>query len=126
MTIDEAIEQLKINTGKEPLEISGSATRMADYFKALSIASEALEEKKNNTWISVKDRLPEKNKVVLCWAKNKTIQGGSNYMIGLCSNGFWFLESHEIGTCSGPVTDYEVLAWMPLPEPYRKDGAADE
>ena len=44
MKIEEAIEQLKINTGKEPLTISGSATRMADYFKALSIASEALEK----------------------------------------------------------------------------------
>lgn len=44
MTNEEAIEQLKINTGKEPLTISGSATRMAEYFKALAIASEALEK----------------------------------------------------------------------------------
>lgn len=44
MTNEEAIEQLKINIGKEPLSISGSATRMAEYFKALAIASEALEK----------------------------------------------------------------------------------
>ena len=80
-----------------------------------------------NKWNSVKDRLPEKNKVVLCWAKNKTIQGGSNYMIGLCSNGFWFLQSRdEIGVLTGPVIEHEVVAWMPLPEPYREEGAADE
>lgn len=44
MKIDEAIEELQINGKKEPLEISGSATRMMKYFKALAIASEALEK----------------------------------------------------------------------------------
>lgn len=84
-------------------------------------------EKQAEGWISVKDRLPEKNKVVLCWAENITIQGGGNRIIGLCSNGFWFLQSHgEIGMCSGPVTDYKVLAWMELPEPYREDGGLGE
>lgn len=44
MSNEEALEQLKINGTKEPLEISGSPTRMADYFKALDIASKALEK----------------------------------------------------------------------------------
>ena len=44
MSIEEAIEELKINTGKEPLEISGSARRMTKYFEALTTASEALEK----------------------------------------------------------------------------------
>jgi formamidopyrimidine-DNA glycosylase len=44
MTIEEAIEELKINAGKEPLEISGSARRMIKYFEALATASEALEK----------------------------------------------------------------------------------
>lgn len=74
-----------------------------------------------NKWISVKERLPEKNKVVLCWTKDKTIQGGSNYAIGLCSNNFWFLQSSEICTCRGPAINNKVLAWMPLPEPYREE-----
>ena len=43
MKIEEAIEELKINTGKEPLEISGSARRMTKYFEALAIAIETLE-----------------------------------------------------------------------------------
>ena len=40
----DAIEQLKINSGKEPLEISGNARRMIKYFEALATASEALEK----------------------------------------------------------------------------------
>lgn len=42
MSNEEALEQLKINGTKEPLEISGSPTRMANYFKALDIASKAI------------------------------------------------------------------------------------
>ena len=44
MTIEEAIEELRINGKKEPLEISGSAKRMTRYFEALAIAEEALEK----------------------------------------------------------------------------------
>ena len=44
MTNEEALEQLKINGTKEPLEISGSPTRMANYFKALDIASKVIKK----------------------------------------------------------------------------------
>ena len=44
MTINEAIEQLQINGTKEPLTLSGSPTRMANYFKALDMAVKALEK----------------------------------------------------------------------------------
>ena len=44
MTNEEALEQLKINGTKDPLEISGSPTRMANYFEALDIASKAIKK----------------------------------------------------------------------------------
>lgn len=44
MTKQEALEELKINTGKDPLEINGSARRMTKYFEAIATASEALEK----------------------------------------------------------------------------------
>lgn len=44
MTINEALEQLQINGTKEPLTLSGSPTRMANYFKALDMAVKALEK----------------------------------------------------------------------------------
>ena len=109
MKIEEAIEALKINGTKEPLTISGSATRMADYFKALSIASEALEREIKqptvNNWISVKDRLPEDNVRVLVYCEWECEH------IALRRHDKWVgeLENYE---------DDEVLAWMPLPNKY--------
>ena len=65
-------------------------------------------------WISVKDRLPENEKEVLCWYEyfrygnyNRMFQ---TFGIGYCINGHWGGEV-SIGTKS------RVLCWMPLPEP---------
>lgn len=78
-----------------------------------------VEEECNNGWIPVEDGLPKNNKPVLCWVKSTTIASGETYIIGSLDNGFWFLQAHEIGRHSFPVRDYRVIAWQPLPEPYR-------
>ena len=70
-------------------------------------------------WIPCSERLPENNKPCLCWVESTTIASGETFIIGSCSNGFWFLQTYEIGTHSFPVKDYKVVAWMPLPEPYK-------
>lgn len=46
--------------------------------------------------------------------------GGDCCFVGSCDNGFWFLQS-AIGTLSYP-TQYEVVAWQPLPEPFKQEG----
>ena len=69
-------------------------------------------------WIATKDKLPEKFKTVLCWARDKTIAGVETYILGSQDNGCWFLNTYDIGTQSYPVKDYEVVAWRELPEPY--------
>lgn len=112
MKIEEAIEELKINGTKEPLEISGSATRMMKYFKALDIAIEALEEKKNNTWVSVKDRLPPEPRI-----------GENGYIVqekNVCEpfSAYW---DGERWTDSNYEPIDDVIAWMPLPESYKED-----
>ena len=77
----------------------------------------------NNGWIPCKERLPENNKVVLCWVVSTTIASGETFIIGSCDCGFWFLQTYEIGHHHFPVKDYEVVAWQPLPAPYREGGA---
>lgn len=70
----------------------------------LKEAAECINPQPYN-WISVKDRLPEKDGMYLCLTmfKNKF-----NYQITLWGGKHWFW-------------GYDVCYWMPLPEP-PKDG----
>lgn len=86
--------------------------------KTIKIVNQLAEEY-NNAWVQTSERLPERNKNVLCWAKS-TARGGDCCFVGSCDNGFWFLQS-SIGTLSYP-TQYEVVAWRELPEPYQPKG----
>ena len=68
-------------------------------------------------WIPVKERLPENKETVLLTFKHfvsgNTIGLGS--MILLRGKTHWHVREQNLGT-------YDVLAWMPLPEPYKEDG----
>ena len=67
-------------------------------------------------WIPVTERLPEKNDVVLVWCESFAREFPC-YAIGSLEKGeFWFI-SLTCGRMSFPVTQREVVAWMPLPEP---------
>ena len=97
------------------------------YGEALSIVSEVEAEyinkstehiNKLNNWIPCSERLPDNNRIVLCYAESLA-RGADEMFVGSCDNGFWFLQS-SIGTESYP-TQYKVLAWMPVPELYRRE-----
>lgn len=70
-----------------------------------------------NHWISVKDRLPENHKLVLCYAQSTTGEGCC-YILGTLSNDeFWFLQAHDGHHLSFPNLHLVVTHWQPLPEP---------
>lgn len=60
-------------------------------------------------WIPVSERLPETDEIVLVTAKPK--KGLPNVNRAYYFNGFW----HGSGSMSN------VIAWMPLPEPYKEE-----
>ena len=69
-----------------------------------------------NKWISVKDRLPKDGEWVLCQLDDEFYD--ENTMMVLYHIDDWgekWVDGY-IGT-----EDYDVCAWMPLPEPYVKE-----
>ena len=73
---------------------------------ALAIAISALEKTK---WISVKDRLPEKNQAVLGWYKDNPFAGYTYGVVSWNGRGWVFVYAQRYVT--------NVTHWMQMPEP---------
>lgn len=76
-------------------------------------------------WISVKDRLPSENTLVLCYARSTTGEGNSYFLGAIAHGEFWFLKVNDIGHVSCPVLHWEVTHWQPLSDP-PKDGEQND
>lgn len=80
------------------------------------------EEEHNDVWIPCSERLPENDDDVLCWYEYRIMQGthegemNQKFEIGYYNKYFkrWGGE-----VSSG--RDCKVIAWKPLPEPYKED-----
>lgn len=80
------------------------------------------EEEHNDGWIPCTERLPENDDDVLCWYEYRIMQGthegemNQKFEIGYYNKYFkrWGGE-----VSSG--RDCKVIAWRPLPEPYKED-----
>lgn len=72
------------------------------------------QDEKENGWIPVSERLPEKHKDVIATVKYS----------GFCGMyGKWLKTAfiNDYGEWNGECIGGEVIAWMPLPEPYKED-----
>lgn len=103
------------------MEICGKPLDALEEFNQYSAIGtlEECREAMKNKWIPCCNRLPENNKSVLVWLESRTIRGGHIYSIGGYQNNVWFLRS-GIETESFPNLEWNVIAWMPLPEPYKE------
>ena len=94
--------------------------RLAEYEDTGLEPAEVLQLKKNTVqWIPVAERMPERNKSVLLCMKSRSSRTGMCIQTGSYDNGFWFIQG-AAGYESLATFEFHVLAWMPLPEPYRE------
>lgn len=88
--------------------------------EALRMAMKALEQTR---WIPVSERLPEENGQYLITVKYKPEASYENIYAehGEWTDGQW--DMFCFGHC-GEVED--IVAWMPLPEPYKAESEGEE
>ena len=111
MTREEAIEYLKradITVGQEV------KTKMAE---ALEMAISALSENKGE-WIPISERLPEVDQNVLATTRWGEVTIAERLNIG---PDCWFI-------CEGEANarTKDIVAWQPLPEPYKAESEDKE
>lgn len=85
--------------------------KLSDRITELKLENERLRKivLATQSWISVKDRLPEEDSRVLAFVENGIMI--ANYLEGW----FYYIENEDGDMC--PSDDIEVSYWMPLPEP---------
>ena len=97
----------------------GGQEETQDLAEALGVAAEAIKTLEQARWIFVSERLPKPQEIVLV-----TIKRWGRHDNDLFKN----LPEYTYSTsfaCYNPQFGFsdEVIAWMPLPEPYKEDKA---
>lgn len=107
----EEIEQKKekclniVKVEVEPIEITIHRER----YKGLCMAEEIIRKHMNDSWIPVEERLPEKEYYTALCVTDK-----NHYCVAVYNR--------EYGFRTGDIdAEGEIIAWMPLPEPYRPE-----
>lgn len=102
------------------------------YVELIDELQEAIEQdEKENGWIPVSERLPKDEKEYLVTLEK--VYGTPEKLYGIASYlkfddaGYWnenkygYLEWDKYSDGHGGTKMYKVIAWMPLPEPYKED-----
>ena len=85
------------------------AMHVIDSMPAADVVEQEQESKPTNGWISVEDRLPEKNQAVLGWYKDNPFAGYTYEVVSWNGKGWVFVYAQRYVT--------NVTHWMPMPEP---------
>lgn len=112
MTLDEAIKRYTNNAEYE--RTHGSLQGCLEFRQLAEWLKELKQLREQTRWIPCSERLPKDKETVLVTFKHfvsgNTIGLGS--VILLRGKPHWHVREQSLGT-------YDVLAWMPLPEPYK-------
>lgn len=85
------------------------ALHVIDSIPAADVVEQEQESKPLNGWISVEDRLPEKNQAVLGWYKDNPFAGYTYGVVSWNGKGWVFVYAQRYVT--------NVTHWQPMPKP---------
>ena len=92
------------------------------------------EPVKHGRWVPVNERLPEEDTEVLISYRYKEGEGDTSHVdIDITTYGQMYFGGNKVGNSKhwrAPFeyfhSNYEVIAWMPLPEPYKREDNDEE
>lgn len=112
--ISNLVEELIDNADLYTKELHDLMYRAAETIEVLS------EKAREQEWISCSERLPETSKAVLGYApKYENVY--AVYYDSVYGWMIWSPTLNPISDESFPETQGEIVAWMPLPEPWRRE-----
>ena len=100
------------DTGLEPAEVV--EVNSFDKTNTSRLLGKLADEQEKNRWIPVGERLPENDDMMLVTCQTKA--GRRSVNRAWYGEGFWH----------GSVSMSGVIAWRPLPEPYRPERSSDD
>ena len=101
MTLEQARDIMASRYGHDDMRIESE--------KAMQMLLDCADEKINGGWIPVSEILPEESTAVLVWCPER-----KNIYCAYYEEKQWWI----FGAYWEKVTE-EIVAWMPLPEPYK-------
>ena len=84
-----------------------------------SVREHMADAPENDGWIPVEERLPEEDESVLCCSDDERM------MIGVLHKEYYVDFGITVAENYNQIM-HDVIAWQPLPEPYRPEGSDEE
>ena len=110
-------------------QVEGRSWRAKEKFIELIDTAPTIEAEpvKHGRWVPVSERLPEEDTEVLISYRYKEGEGDTSHVdIDITTYGQMYFGGNKVGNSKhwrAPFeyfhSNYEVIAWMPLPEPYK-------
>lgn len=124
-----SVSELENLPSAQPEHNPDDERKIADLHKMVNYLLSQQEQR----WIPCSERLPEEDTEVLISYRYKEGEGDTDHVnIDITSYGtvcFGGRKIHTLKEWRQPFdyfhANYEVIAWMPLPEPYRKEGECE-
>ena len=105
--LKETIIEIRDNNKFDHEDVSSICKFLVNY---MNVLEERMSNSESlNKWIPVSERLPKKGEQVLCCNNKSSVF--TSAITYVSDGGYAYFGQH-----------FDVIAWMPLPEPYKEEG----